>query len=280
MTNPDSLSPSAAPLTSAEAKRIYDFLNPTEGMGFLEEHEPVIAAKLRRIVTCEAWAIPETGEAFVIRTIPPASPLPDTPGVSDPKLKELIDAHQNAAYHISEVARRVHTKEEESEAWGRMDKSRSSLEDYFRTLQRENERLKAKATSFLVTATEKSTARTEARASSPVRALLDDVRDALSVTVDVKGLNSLTAIEKQIAALLSDNERLRSQWEGLAWHGCLTGDCPHDTQAECDASLANSFRETVAEDAGFMAKLRARSLSDETPNSPVTPSGASPGGTQ
>lgn len=30
---------------------------------------------------------------------------------------------------------------------------------------------------------------------------------------------------------------------GLSFHGCLTGDCPHETQAECDASLAQAYRE-------------------------------------
>lgn len=35
-------------------------------------------------------------------------------------------------------------------------------------------------------------------------------------------------------------ETLDSQ---IAWDGCLTGDCPHATQAECDKCLADQVRE-------------------------------------
>lgn len=31
------------------------------------------------------------------------------------------------------------------------------------------------------------------------------------------------------------------QW--LSAHGCLTGDCPHEKQADCNASLAQAYRE-------------------------------------
>jgi hypothetical protein len=31
----------------------------------------------------------------------------------------------------------------------------------------------------------------------------------------------------------------------LEWHGCLTGDCPHNFQGQCDKSLADAVREVI-----------------------------------
>lgn len=31
----------------------------------------------------------------------------------------------------------------------------------------------------------------------------------------------------------------------LEFHGCNTGDCPHDTQAECDATLVKAYKEEL-----------------------------------
>lgn len=30
--------------------------------------------------------------------------------------------------------------------------------------------------------------------------------------------------------------------EGLSWHGCLVGDCAHQSSTECDAALAAAYR--------------------------------------
>lgn len=34
--------------------------------------------------------------------------------------------------------------------------------------------------------------------------------------------------------------------ETMGWNGCLTGDCPHATQAECDKHIADEVRALVA----------------------------------
>lgn len=67
--------------------------------------------------------------------------------------------------------------------------------------------------------------------------------------------------------LVSELERLRKQidvidGEVLAYgaDGCLTGDCPHETQAECDAALAKSYADFVGD---LRTILDAKELSDE-----------------
>lgn len=46
--------------------------------------------------------------------------------------------------------------------------------------------------------------------------------------------------------------------EEMTYHGCLTGDCPHDTQAECDKSLADAYREIAAQPADDTWELLAK----------------------
>lgn len=45
-----------------------------------------------------------------------------------------------------------------------------------------------------------------------------------------------------------DSDRL----DGLEWFGCMTGDCPHETQAECDAAILAELRSVLAERAEAM----------------------------
>lgn len=47
-----------------------------------------------------------------------------------------------------------------------------------------------------------------------------------------------SAVEEQSAV-----EKL----EALSWDGCLTGDCPHSTQADCDAHLAARYKEVFGQ---------------------------------
>lgn len=44
------------------------------------------------------------------------------------------------------------------------------------------------------------------------------------------------------AGQYSDDELL--DW--LQWFGCVTGDCPHATQAECDAAILAELRSVLA----------------------------------
>lgn len=220
---------------------------------------------------------------------------------SKAELLKMLDEVERLAIHLDKIMEGSGSDDAYRKIEDQLFAARSAIESLFRSSREE---AKAAAKSFLVTATEGSTARTEAPASDhipppDIKPHIETIRQrvvAMSREIDRRGGNVIAreagvegalhdiqtafagsekiikamnreagTLEDSLSALLSDNERLRSQWEGLAWHGCLTGDCPHDTQAECDASLANSFRETVAEDAGFMAKLRVRSLSDEAP---------------
>ena len=48
-------------------------------------------------------------------------------------------------------------------------------------------------------------------------------------------------------------QTLVKEIEELGYNGCLTGDCPHDTQAECDAALAAAIAEI-----SVVATLRSR----------------------
>lgn len=43
-------------------------------------------------------------------------------------------------------------------------------------------------------------------------------------------------------------EKLADKLEELSWNGCLTGDCPHQTQAECDAFLADHVRSVLGQE--------------------------------
>jgi hypothetical protein len=72
----------------------------------------------------------------------------------------------------------------------------------------------------------------------------------------------------------TDSDRL----DGIEWFGCLTGDCPHDTRAECEVAILGVVRSVLVE-RGY-ARLRdterpearelAVDLSRSTPLSPDT----------
>lgn len=42
---------------------------------------------------------------------------------------------------------------------------------------------------------------------------------------------------------LEEGERL----DQIEWFGCMTGDCPHETQAECDVAILGVVRSVMAE---------------------------------
>lgn len=39
------------------------------------------------------------------------------------------------------------------------------------------------------------------------------------------------------------------KFQQMAWHGCLSGDCPHQYQGQCDKALAEAYREAMADGA-------------------------------
>lgn len=45
--------------------------------------------------------------------------------------------------------------------------------------------------------------------------------------------------------------------EAMGWNGCLTGDCPHATQAECDKHIADEVRALVDDSVECAACSRA-----------------------
>lgn len=48
-----------------------------------------------------------------------------------------------------------------------------------------------------------------------------------------------------------------SQWENLHWHGCLTGDCPHDRSSECLTYLEEYIGEACIEIAVLASIVRS-----------------------
>lgn len=53
--------------------------------------------------------------------------------------------------------------------------------------------------------------------------------------------------EAELTAVGRDVQLLIDTLHSVSAHGCLTGDCPHDTQTACNASLADAFRELATE---------------------------------
>ncbi len=68
------------------------------------------------------------------------------------------------------------------------------------------------------------------------------------------GTEPKTAAEAALETLLD--------W--LPWHGCMTGDCPHDRQSECDAALAGELR-TALEHAAEIKKQRNTKPTERAP---------------
>ena len=70
----------------------------------------------------------------------------------------------------------------------------------------------------------------------------------------------LTAILPQLEAAKADSARL----DDIEWFGCMTGDCPHWNQAECDVAILGVVRSVIVE------RQSARHLASEqqstTPN--------------
>jgi hypothetical protein len=44
----------------------------------------------------------------------------------------------------------------------------------------------------------------------------------------------------------------QAQLERLSWNGCITGDCPHDSEAECNKAIADDVRTLLK---GFQPSL-------------------------
>lgn len=58
-------------------------------------------------------------------------------------------------------------------------------------------------------------------------------------------------------------EKLREFHELGAWHGCLTGDCPHDKASECVEAL-HDYIEEASEAAGIVLARLQELEPDET----------------
>lgn len=81
--------------------------------------------------------------------------------------------------------------------------------------------------------------------------------DAVQRTISIYGVNDLmspptvkTFVDKLQKKdfdriMLTAKEGLKFQ--ALSWHGCLSGDCPHSEQRQCDTALAQAYREAMEE---------------------------------
>lgn len=48
-----------------------------------------------------------------------------------------------------------------------------------------------------------------------------------------RAMSDLAEANLKLQAAEEENKILREAVEAVSWHGCLTGDCPHDTKGEC-----------------------------------------------
>lgn len=60
--------------------------------------------------------------------------------------------------------------------------------------------------------------------------------------------------------------QLADRLDGLEWDGCLTGDCPHQTGAECDKHLADELRRVFGVSSGAASPHEHGCVHDELPH--------------
>lgn len=71
---------------------------------------------------------------------------------------------------------------------------------------------------------------------------------------------------------LEDLAALIAAADEVPWFGCFTGDCPHQTQSECDSAIRKEFArlERLADHASADDEMRVALLMPADPSSEVT----------
>lgn len=85
---------------------------------------------------------------------------------------------------------------------------------------------------------------------SLVRELLDHIEQLEKLTATnvhdyIEALEARTKLlNEHIDELETENQRLRDEMFALSFHGCITGDCPHDSYHQCAKSLREAIVNT------------------------------------
>jgi hypothetical protein len=90
---------------------------------------------------------------------------------------------------------------------------------------------------------------------------------------EIAAREAIMAYGTRLVAAVRAGEEDTARLDDIEWFGCMTGDCPHQTQAECDVAILGVVRSVIVERLAAREKLReslaARSSTVPQPETPT-----------